>query len=116
MSTISFEPESYRVISEKRTGHEATTEATVKLVVGGRRVIATDEGDGPEEALENALRRAVEELCPWVEGVRLSDPARRGTLGEETSTGTLKDRWVTLLENARSALQRGDSGPKVVAR
>ncbi|HEX5911744.1 MAG TPA: citramalate synthase, partial [Rubrobacter sp.] len=36
-----FELEKFRIISEKRSGGETTTEATIKLSVGGHRVIST---------------------------------------------------------------------------
>src|SRR3712207_9337918 len=40
-----FELETFRIISEKRADGETTTEATIKLFVGGHRVISTAEGN-----------------------------------------------------------------------
>jgi 2-isopropylmalate synthase len=54
-----FELETFRIISEKRAGGETTTEATIKLSVGGQRVISTAEGNGPVNALDEALRIAI---------------------------------------------------------
>ena len=60
-----FEVESFRVITDDRsgvatltdeTGATVTTEATVKVLRGGKRVIATAEGNGPVNALDRALR------------------------------------------------------------
>ena len=35
------------------------TEATIKLHVGGERIVATAEGNGPVNALDKALRLAI---------------------------------------------------------
>jgi 2-isopropylmalate synthase len=68
-----FTLESYRVIVERRADGEVIAEATVKMVVDGRRVIATEEGNGPVNALDAALRAALSPSCPWLDGVELSD-------------------------------------------
>ncbi|HSL57185.1 MAG TPA: citramalate synthase [Acidimicrobiales bacterium] len=71
-----FEIESFRVIVENRPGDaEGTvaTEATVKLRVGGERVIATGEGNGPVNALDAALRSAIAQRFPEVDHLSLSD-------------------------------------------
>ena len=51
-----FELESFRVIADELPSGAFTTEATVKVHVGGERVIATAEGNGPVNALDHALR------------------------------------------------------------
>ncbi len=53
-----FERLHYRVNVETNEGH-AQTEATVKLVVKGRVEHVVGEGDGPVNALDNALRKAL---------------------------------------------------------
>ena len=50
-----------------------TVEATVKVHVGGRRIIATAEGNGPVNALDSALRSAVAEQYPELNDVELVD-------------------------------------------
>ncbi|HEY2203743.1 MAG TPA: citramalate synthase [Pseudonocardia sp.] len=72
-SRVPFALESYRVITERRADGAVTAEATVKLRVDGRRVIATEEGNGPVNALDAALRAALTPSCPWLDGVELSD-------------------------------------------
>ncbi len=52
-----FELESYRVIADHAASR--ATEATVKVVVDGERIVATAEGNGPVNALDGALRRAI---------------------------------------------------------
>jgi 2-isopropylmalate synthase len=68
-----FEIESYRVITDCYSGPALTTEATVKLKVGGERVIATDEGNGPVNALDEALRAALIATYPALKTVHLTD-------------------------------------------
>jgi 2-isopropylmalate synthase len=67
-----FTLESYRVIVEN-VGGSVTSEATVKVHVGGRRIIATAEGNGPVNALDSALRSAVAEQYPELNEVELID-------------------------------------------
>jgi 2-isopropylmalate synthase len=69
---VPFVLESYRVLIENRGG-AVLSEATVKLVVDGERIIATREGNGPVNALDAALRAALTPSRPWLEDVELSD-------------------------------------------
>jgi 2-isopropylmalate synthase len=48
-------------------------EATVKLLVGGVAEYTVAEGDGPVDALDAALRKAMRSFFPWVDDVRLAD-------------------------------------------
>ncbi|MFZ0665567.1 MAG: citramalate synthase [Acidimicrobiales bacterium] len=66
-----FELETFRVI----TDHNGTaiTEATVKVRVGGERVVATAEGNGPVNALDSALRQAIGGHYPGLGHVHLID-------------------------------------------
>jgi 2-isopropylmalate synthase len=73
-----FELESYRVISENlpagASGPGAhVSEATVKLHVKGERFVATGEGNGPVNALDRALRQALERLHPQLASFELVD-------------------------------------------
>jgi 2-isopropylmalate synthase len=67
-----FELESWRVIVEHREG-AVVSEATVKLEASGARIIATAEGNGPVNALDNALRQGLLELYPALAGFDLVD-------------------------------------------
>ena len=49
------------------------TEATVKLHVEGERHIATEEGNGPVNALDRAVRSALNGRFPALERVHLTD-------------------------------------------
>jgi 2-isopropylmalate synthase len=60
-------------------------EATVKIVVGGERVYTVDEGDGPVNALDAALRKSLRPYYPQIDDIKLADykvrilDSRRGT-------------------------------------
>jgi len=68
-----FRVEAYRVISDCYTGPEMATEATVKVLIDGTRHIATAEGNGPVNALDEALRAALEPVFPVLKQVHLTD-------------------------------------------
>ncbi|MHB8190301.1 MAG: citramalate synthase [Ferrimicrobium sp.] len=68
-----FSIESYRVSSDSYQGPETVTEATVKVRIGGNRTIATAEGNGPVNALAEALRSALVPTFPRIDAVRLTD-------------------------------------------
>ena len=96
-----FDVESWRVLAESSRG----TEATVKLRAAGQRLAVIGEGNGPVNALDHALRQAIEQLYPDVARFHLIDFRVRildqghGTDAVtrvliETSDG--KDAWVTV--------------------
>jgi len=68
-----FEVESWRVITDSSPQAEASSEATVKLIAGGARVVTTGEGNGPVNALDHALRQAIERLYPEIVKFELID-------------------------------------------
>jgi 2-isopropylmalate synthase len=73
-----FDLESWRVIVERRSGSDGAegqvvSEATVKLHAKGERIVATGEGNGPVNALDNALRLALEKLYPGLASLELVD-------------------------------------------
>jgi 2-isopropylmalate synthase len=69
-----FRIEAYRVVSEHPTTEVlACSHAWAKVWVDGAAEIAAAEGDGPVNALDGALRRALKHFYPELERVRLSD-------------------------------------------
>lgn len=65
--------ESWRVMIDARGGENALSEATVKAVAGGQRIVATGEGNGPVNALDHGLRQALSVVYPEIEGLELID-------------------------------------------
>ncbi len=68
-----FDVESWRVITDSRPGDEAASEATVKLLADGVRYVVTGEGNGPVNALDQALRQAIGMAYPVVAKFELID-------------------------------------------
>ncbi len=68
-----FTLESYRVLVEHREDGRVMSEATVKIRVRGQRVIATAEGNGPVNALDEALRLALTNHYPELKTFELFD-------------------------------------------
>jgi 2-isopropylmalate synthase len=68
-----FELESWRVIVERRPDGEVVSEATVKLKAKGERIVSTGEGNGPVNALDKALRSALEQIYPGLAALDLVD-------------------------------------------
>ncbi len=68
-----FELESWRVIVDRDTSGGVRTEATVKLHAGGKRFVATGEGNGPVNALDMALRQGLEQVFPDLARLELVD-------------------------------------------
>ncbi|WP_322750863.1 MULTISPECIES: citramalate synthase [unclassified Frankia] len=100
-----FTLESWRVIVERRPDGEVVSEATVKVVSRGVRHVSTAEGNGPVNALDRALREALEKGYPGLADLDLVDykvrilDGRSGTgavtrVLVETSDG--RDRWDTI--------------------
>lgn len=69
-----FELEAFKVVVEKRGNAEpCTSEATIKLNVGGQAEHTVGEGSGPVEALDHALRKALSRFYPEIKDVVLTD-------------------------------------------
>ncbi len=96
----------FRVIDTKR--HEVEkplSEATVQVKVGGKIEHTAAEGNGPVNALDNALRKALENFYPQIREMRLFDykvrvlPAGKGTASITRvliESGDKNERWGTV--------------------
>ena len=83
-----FTLESWRVIVEKREDGNVGTEATIKIWVGGERFVRTAEGNGPVNALDNALRDAICANYPHLRDIELVNYKVR-ILDERKGTGAV---------------------------
>jgi len=96
----------FRVIDTKlKEGDKPLSEATVKVKVGGRIEHTAAEGDGPVNALDNALRKALEHFYPQLKEMRLLDykvrvlPSGHGTASVTRvliESGDSESRWGTV--------------------
>lgn len=68
-----FEILDYTTLSEQRSGREFLAEATVKVRVDGEVLHTAADGNGPVNALDSALRKALGAFYPQLESMRLVD-------------------------------------------
>ncbi len=96
----------FRVIDEKRRGDkEPIAEATIMVKVKDIVEHTAAIGDGPVNALDNAMRKALKKIYPQIESVKLSDYKVR-ILSSEQGTAALtrvliesedeEDKWTTV--------------------
>ena len=100
-----FDVEGFRVIVEKRDNEKLISEATVKIRIGKRLIHTVAEGNGPVNALDKALRKALEDDFPQLTEMHLSDYKVR-ILDTGAGTGATtrvliescdkEDRWGTV--------------------
>lgn len=71
-----------------RHGDRQIADATIKLNIGGHQVHTAAEGNGPVNAFENALRKALQPIFPQVDSIQLADYKVR-ILNSNTGTGAV---------------------------
>jgi 2-isopropylmalate synthase len=96
----------FRVIDSKANeGEKPVAEATIKVKVGGHVEHTAAEGNGPVNALDNALRKALEHFYPQLKEMKLLDfkvrvlPAGKGTASVTRvliESGDKDARWGTV--------------------
>jgi len=100
-----FELIDFLVVVENRRGRGLLAEATVKLSVGDQVMHTAAEGNGPVNALDSALRKALEPVYPHVREFTLADYKVRildSHTGSAATTRVLIDtqsahaRWSTV--------------------
>ncbi len=118
-----FELVDFMVIVEKRRRapakqhlKETLAETMVKVRVGSELMHTVGEGDGPVNALDGALRKALLQSCPGLAVIKLVDYKVR-VLEESTGTESqirvlIESRWLTLADSLEYWLvkQRQPSG------
>ncbi|MCZ7543398.1 MAG: citramalate synthase [Anaerolineae bacterium] len=100
-----FQPVDFMVVVELREGRGIVTEATVKVRVNGEEMHTAASGNGPVNALDKALRRALLPHYPQMADMQLADYKVRildGQNGTAATTRVLIDtqnchgRWSTV--------------------
>ncbi|GGK29266.1 citramalate synthase [Caldalkalibacillus thermarum] len=100
-----FTLDHFKVFVEKTGSETFTTEAVIKLHVNDQVVHTAAEGNGPVNALDHALRKALEEFFPMIKNMYLSDYKVR-VLDEANATASKvrvliessdgKEKWSTI--------------------
>ncbi len=100
-----FEMIDFLVVVERRQGRGLLAEANIKLTVGNELVHVAAEGNGPVNALDTALRKALLPFYPALDTFHLADYKVRildGASGTAATTRVLIDtanhvkRWSTV--------------------
>jgi 2-isopropylmalate synthase len=121
-----FKVEGFKMMVEK-TAAGMVSEAIVKISVGGQQVYTVAEGNGPVNALDNALRKALMQFYPDINHIHLTDykvrvlddkdatAAKVRVLMESTnfketwntvgvSSNVIEASWEALIDSIRYAL------------
>jgi 2-isopropylmalate synthase len=101
-----FKLESFRVVTEKRAGGEVETEATIEVEVDGERYVRVAAGNGPVNALDQALRGAIADRYPHLAEIELTNYKVR-ILDEAHGTGAVTR---VLLDSADGEREWGTIG------
>jgi len=124
----------FTVLVEQRDGAELRAEATVKVEVDGEVLHTAADGNGPVNALDQALRKALRAFYPELDAVHLVDykvrildgeaatAARTRVLIESSSpaatwstvgsdTNIIAASWQALGDSLEYALWKGDARP-----
>ncbi|WP_029098582.1 citramalate synthase [Brevibacillus thermoruber] len=92
-----FTLDSFKILMEKTADQSISSEAMVKLNVNGQVVHTAADGNGPVNALDNALRKALENHFPCLAEMHLTDYKVR-VLDESGATAA---KVRVLIESAR---------------
>ncbi len=100
-----FTIESWRTIVEQLPSGEVLSQATIKIRVGEEEILSTGEGNGPVNAIDNALRKGLQGAFPEIATFALTDYKVRileGRHGTDAITRVLvgtddgDGEWTTL--------------------
>jgi 2-isopropylmalate synthase len=108
-----FELCDFTVLVEQRGGAELLAEATVKVEVAGEVLHTAADGNGPVNALDTALRKALGAFYPQLDAVHLVDYKVR-ILDSEEATGA---QTRVIIDSSNGALEWSTmgSGTNIIA-
>jgi 2-isopropylmalate synthase len=105
-----FTFEGFRVMNHKyRMDKPPLTEATIRLYVGGREVHTASMGEGPVNALDKAMRKALTRFYPSLEEMELIDYKVRVLSGEHGTEAKVR----VLVESKDNTSQWGTVGVSI---
>jgi len=101
-----FQLKNLKIILEKSEGEEEfSAEAMIKMQIGDNTVHTAAEGEGPVNALDNSLRKALNEVYPEIAEMHLSDYKVRVLNGNDGTAAKVRvlidsadqsDKWSTV--------------------
>jgi len=101
-----FSLKSYRVSVEKSESGDIVSEATVKLDIKGKEEHTVAEGDGPVNALDHCLRKALVKYYPAIKEMALTDFKVRVVNSDANTAAKVR----VLIESADSSKSWGTIG------
>ena len=105
VASLVFQLKNLKIILEKQEEGDFIAEAVIKLAIGEDTFHTAAEGDGPVNALDNSLRKALTEVYPEINEMHLTDYKVRvldGNLGTAARVRVLiessnqKEKWSTV--------------------
>ncbi len=103
--TPSFELKHYKIIAGDQESDNETSSAIIKILVDGKVGFTAAEGNGPVNALDEALRKVLEEFYPCLKKVNLIDykvrvlnqkKASQAKVRVLITSGDDHDSWTTV--------------------
>ena len=104
----------YHIYTDYSDGHDRGASATVKVRVGGEIQLMAAEGNGPVNALDQALRKALEIFYPVLSQVKLTDYKVR-VLDSKSATAAGVRVLITSTDGEDTFTTVGVSGDVVAA-
>jgi 2-isopropylmalate synthase len=105
----------FTVLSEQRGGHDLLAEATVKVEVAGEVLHTAADGNGPVNALDAALRKALGAFYPQLDGVHLVDYKVRILDGSTAATAARTRVVIDSAMGERTWSTMGSAGNIIAA-
>jgi len=100
-----FELVEFKVITNEPAVNDVNSSVIIKVRVGDQEVLTVAEGDGPVNALDKAVRKALERLYPAIGEIRLTDYKVRVLDSDKASAAKVRvliestdgnDSWTTV--------------------
>jgi 2-isopropylmalate synthase len=100
-----FELVEFKVIVNEPSTNTANSSCIIKVRVGDQEVLTVAEGDGPVNALDRAVRKALERVYPAIGAIRLTDYKVRVLDSDKASAAKVRvlvessdgrDSWTTI--------------------
>ncbi len=85
-----FELINFKIIGEQPVGLNKSASAIIKIRKGDKTEISAAEGDGPVNALDKALRKALEVFYPEIKNIHLTDYKVRVLDNKETTASKVR--------------------------